>query len=147
MRDLLRRASAGVKLTPADVRLLRAMAARPGCRIESEKKPSLKGRRRPLRPVRKPTRYYRGLWKPLPKPIKTMTREEVQQHLRGFRRSWERQTGRTQDLYEDYLEQEPITRPAGRRGGLRNRLAWYFSDGARRAAERWIERPKRMRTT
>lgn len=84
---------------------------------------------------------YRGLWKPRPKPIENMDREEIVQHLRAFRDAWELITTRNQDLSDEYLSNEPLTRAPGN-AGLRRRLQWYFSDRARCCAESWLYNSK-----
>jgi hypothetical protein len=78
-----------------------------------------------------PISDYKGMWRPLKKPISTFTREELVRDLRHFRNAWEKITTRNQDLSNERLADETTT-------GLRNLLKFYYSDEARKLAEKWI---------
>ena len=74
---------------------------------------------------------YRGLWRPEPKPIDKMTRNEIIKNLRKFRDAWEHEQGRNQGLSDEIMAGESET-------NLRERLSWYFSDTAKNQAANWI---------
>ena len=79
----------------------------------------------------KPIKDYKGLWKPLPKPLNKMKRNELIKHLQEFRDIWESITTRNQDLDDDRLNIETDDE-------LRNLLEFYFSDDAKRIAEDYL---------
>ena len=79
----------------------------------------------------KPIKDYKGMWKPLPKPLKKMKRKELIKHLQGFREIWESITTRNQDLDDDRLNIETDDE-------LRNLLEFYFSDDAKYIAEDYL---------
>ena len=74
---------------------------------------------------------YRGLWRPAPKPINKMTRNEIINNLRKFRDAWEHEQGRNQGLSDEIMAGESET-------NLRERLSWYFSETAKNQAANWI---------
>lgn len=74
---------------------------------------------------------YRGLWRPEPKPIDKMTRNEIINNLRKFRDAWEHEQGRNQGLSDEIMAGESET-------NLRERLSWYFSETAKNQAANWI---------
>jgi len=80
-----------------------------------------------------PITDYKGMWKPLPKPLSKMSRNEMIKHLRYFRDVWERETTRNQDLSEERLEEESDK-------NLRGLLEFYFSDGAKQIAGNWLRK-------
>jgi hypothetical protein len=74
---------------------------------------------------------YRGLWRPAPKPVDKMTRNEIINNLRKFRDAWEHEQGRNQGLSDEIMADESET-------NLRERLSWYFSETAKNQAANWI---------
>ena len=78
-----------------------------------------------------PITNYKGMWKPLPKPLRKMTRNELIKHLRSFRNAWEKVTRRNQDLHDMRLKEETDE-------DLRGLLEFYFSDGAKQIAGDWL---------
>jgi len=80
-----------------------------------------------------PVLNYKGMWKPLPKPLSKMTRTELIKHLRSFRDVWERETMRSQDLSDMRLKEEPDKE-------LRRQLEFYFSDQAKQIAGDWLRK-------
>jgi hypothetical protein len=78
-----------------------------------------------------PITDYRGLWRPAPKPIDKMTRNELINNLRKFRDAWEHEQGRNQGLSDEIMADESDT-------NLRERLSWYFSEIAKNQAANWI---------
>jgi len=85
--------------------------------------------------INKPITNYRGMYEPLPKPISSMTREELIKNLQKFRDSWEKITTRDQDLSDERLNSEPTER-------LRNQIKFYYSDDAKYLAEEWLRNYK-----
>lgn len=79
----------------------------------------------------KPIKDYKGLWKPLPKPLNKMKRNELIKHLQNFRNIWEKITRRNADLDDDRLNIESEQE-------LRNLLKFYFSEDAKRIAEDYL---------
>ncbi len=79
----------------------------------------------------KPITDYKGMWKPLPKPLNKMKRNELIKHLQEFRDIWEKITTRNQDLHDDRLNMESDKM-------LRNLLSFYFSESAKRIAEDYL---------
>ena len=79
----------------------------------------------------KPITDYKGMWKPLPKPLNKMKRNELIKHLQEFRDIWEKITTRNQDLHDDRLNMESDKI-------LRNLLEFYFSESAKRIAEDYL---------
>jgi hypothetical protein len=78
-----------------------------------------------------PITDYRGLWRPAPKPIDKMTRNQIINNLRKFRHAWEHETGRNQGLSDEMIDSVSDT-------NLRERLSWYFSETAKNQAANWI---------
>lgn len=79
----------------------------------------------------KPIIDYKGMWKPLPKPLSKMKRNELIKHLQEFRDIWEKITTRNQDLDDDRLNIESDKM-------LRLLLSFYFSEDAKRIAEYYL---------
>jgi hypothetical protein len=78
-----------------------------------------------------PITDYRGMWKPLPKPLNKMSRREMINNIRKFRDAWEEETGRNQDLRDERLAEETDKT-------LREHLKWYYSETAKNMAGNWI---------
>jgi hypothetical protein len=78
-----------------------------------------------------PITNYKGMWKPLPKPLNKMSRVELIRNLRHFRDAWEKETGRNQDLSDERLAGETDKT-------LRQLLGWYYTDEAKIIAANWI---------
>jgi hypothetical protein len=78
-----------------------------------------------------PVTDYKGIWKPMPKPLNKMSRVELIRNLRNFRDAWEKETGRNQDLSDERLDGETDKT-------LRQLLAWYYTDAAKNMAANWI---------
>jgi hypothetical protein len=74
---------------------------------------------------------YKGMWKPLPKPLNKMSREELTRNLRLFRDAWEKITTRNQDLGNERLNEESTEQ-------LRKLLKFYYSNDAKIIAEDWL---------
>ena len=81
--------------------------------------------------INNPITNYKGMWKPLPKPLNKMTRNELVHHLRSFKDAWEKNTGRNQDLSDERLKRETTS-------SLRNLLKWYYSDSSKMMAEDYL---------
>ena len=81
--------------------------------------------------VEKPITDYKGMWKPLPKPLRNMSRKEMIHNLRKFRDAWETIMGRNQDLSDERLASESET-------GLREHLEYYYSNSAKNQAANYI---------
>ena len=81
--------------------------------------------------INNPITNYKGMWKPLPKPLNKMTRNELVHHLRSFKDAWEKNTGRNQDLSDERLKRETTS-------SLRNLLKWYYSDSSKIMAEDYL---------
>lgn len=79
----------------------------------------------------KPITNYKGLWKPLPKPISNMSREELIKNLKLFRNAWEKITGRYQDLSDERLKEESTEE-------LRKLIKFYYSDEGKNIAAEWL---------
>ncbi len=79
----------------------------------------------------RPITDYKGMWKPLPKPLNKMKRNELIKHLQYFRDIWEKTTRRNQDLDDDRLNIETDEM-------LRSLLEFYFSDDAKQIAEDFL---------
>jgi len=77
--------------------------------------------------IEKPIIDYKGMWKPLPKPLRNMSRKEMIRNLRNFRDAWEREMGRNQDLSDERLAIESDT-------NLREHLEYYYSNIAKNQA-------------
>jgi hypothetical protein len=78
-----------------------------------------------------PITDYKGIWKPIPKPLNKMSRVELIHNLRKFRDAWEKETGRNQDLSDERLDGETDKT-------LRQLLGWYYTDEAKNIAANWI---------
>ena len=78
-----------------------------------------------------PITDYKGIWKPMPKPLDKMSRVELIRNLRNFRDAWEKETGRNQDLSDERLDGETDKT-------LRQLLAWHYTDAAKNIAANWI---------
>lgn len=85
--------------------------------------------------ISKPITNYRGMYEPPPKPISSMTRDELIKNLQKFRDSWEKITTRDTDLSDERLNDEPTDR-------LRNLIKFYYSDDAKFLAEEWLRNYK-----
>jgi len=83
--------------------------------------------------ITEPVSNYKGMWKPLPKPLSKMSRKELIKHLRSFRDVWERETTRNQDLSNERLNEESDK-------DLRGLLEFYFSDEAKQIAGDWLRK-------
>jgi hypothetical protein len=83
--------------------------------------------------INNPITNFKGLWKPLPKPLSKMSREELIRNLRLFRDAWEKITTRNQDLDNERLAAESTEQ-------LRKHLKFYYSDGAKLIAEDWLRK-------
>ena len=81
--------------------------------------------------IEKPVTDYKGMWKPLPKPLRNMSRKEMIYNLRKFRDAWETNMGGNQDLSDERLASESDT-------GLRERLEYYYSNMAKNQAANFI---------
>ena len=81
--------------------------------------------------IEKPITDYKGMWKPLPKPLRNMSRKEMIHNLRKFRDAWETNMGRNQDLSDERLAGESDT-------GLREHLEYYYSNAAKNQAANYI---------
>ena len=81
--------------------------------------------------IEKPITDYKGMWKPLPKPLRNMSRKEMIHNLRKFRDAWETNMGRNQDLSDERLASESET-------GLRKHLEYYYSNAAKNQAANYI---------
>jgi hypothetical protein len=78
-----------------------------------------------------PITDYKGMWKPVPKPLNKMSRREMINNIRKFRDAWEEETGRNQDLRDERLAEETDKT-------LREHLTWYYSETAKNMAGNWI---------
>lgn len=76
---------------------------------------------------------YRGMWKPIPKPLTKMSRNELITNIRSFRNAWEKITTRNQDLSDERLANETTEQ-------LRNLLKFYYSNDAKLIAEDWLRK-------
>ena len=85
--------------------------------------------------ISKPITNYRGMYEPPPRPISSMTRDELIKNLQKFRDSWEEITTRDTDLSDERLNDEPTDR-------LRNLIKFYYSDDAKFLAEEWLRNYK-----
>lgn len=81
----------------------------------------------------KPITNYKGLWKPLPKPINNMSREELIKNLKSFRNAWEKITERNQDLDDERLKEESTEE-------LRKLIKFYYSDEGKNLAAEWLRK-------
>ena len=76
---------------------------------------------------------YKKMWKPMPKPLNQMTREEIVKELRSFRNAWEKITTRSMDLSDERLSYESLT-------SLKSLLKHYYSDESKLQAEEWLRK-------
>ena len=76
---------------------------------------------------------YKKMWKPMPKPLNQMTREEIVKELRSFRTAWEKITTRSMDLSDERLGYEYLT-------SLKSLLKHYYSDESKLQAEEWLRK-------
>ena len=76
---------------------------------------------------------YKKMWKPMPKPLNQMTREEIVNELRSFRNAWEKITTRSMDLSDERLGYEYLT-------SLKSLLKHYYSDESKLQAEEWLRK-------
>ena len=81
----------------------------------------------------KPITNFKGMWKPLPKPLSKMSRDELIRNLRSFRDAWEKITTRNADLSNERLASETTEE-------LRNHLKFYYSNDAKLLAEEWLRK-------
>lgn len=82
--------------------------------------------------VENPITDYKGMWKPIAKPLRDMSRREMINNLRKFRDAWESNTGRNQDLSDEKLAGDISDK------ALRERLEYYYSESAKHQAANWI---------
>ena len=82
--------------------------------------------------IETPITDYKGMWKPLPKPLHDMSRGEMINSLRKFRDAWEKHVGRNQDLSDEKLAGDITDKE------LRERLEYYYSETAKHQAANWI---------
>ena len=73
------------------------------------------------------------MWKPLPKPISNMSREELIKNLRSFRNAWEKITTRDQDLSDERLREESNEQ-------LKKLIKFYYSDEGKNLADEWLRK-------
>ena len=73
------------------------------------------------------------MWKPLPKPISNMSREELIKNLRSFRNAWEKITTRDQDLSNERLKEESNEQ-------LKKLIKFYYSDEGKNLAAEWLRK-------
>ncbi len=83
--------------------------------------------------ISKPITNYKGMYKPLTKPISSMTRTELIKNLQKFKTSWEKITRRDTDLSDERLNDEPTHQ-------LRNLIKFYYSNNAKLLAEDWLRK-------
>lgn len=83
--------------------------------------------------INNPIHNFKGLWKPMPKPLRKMSREELIHNLRSFRDAWEKITKRNQDLDNTRLANETTEE-------LRNLLKYYYSNSAKNLAFAWLSK-------
>ena len=76
---------------------------------------------------------YKKMWKPMPKPLNQMTREEIVKELRSFRNAWEKITTRSMDLSDERMGYESLT-------SLKSLLKHYYSDESKLQAEEWLRK-------
>ena len=76
---------------------------------------------------------YKKMWKPMPKPLNQMTREEIVKELRSFRTAWEKITTRSMDLSDERMGYESLT-------SLKSLLKHYYSDESKLQAEEWLRK-------
>lgn len=81
----------------------------------------------------KPVNNYKGMWKPLPKQISNMSREELIKNLRSFRNAWEKITTRDQDLSDERLREESNEQ-------LKKLIKFYYSDEGKNLAAEWLRK-------
>ena len=74
---------------------------------------------------------YKGLWEPQPKPLNTMSRNELIRRLQKFRDAWQKITKRHMDLDDDRLNDESDDQ-------LRKLLADYYSNQSKNLAATWL---------
>ena len=74
-----------------------------------------------------PITDYKGMWKLQPKSLNQMSHNELISHLRSFKKAWERETTRNQDI--DF---------EGSDASLRQNLKYYYSKGAKLQAADWL---------
>jgi len=80
-----------------------------------------------------PIHDYKGMWKPLPKSLNRMSRNELISNLKKFRDAWEVNTGRNQDL-----DNERLTN--ANKEVLEDILEFYYSNDAKLIAEDWLRK-------
>ena len=74
---------------------------------------------------------YKGLWEPQPKPLNTMSRNELIRRLQKFRDAWQKITKRHMDLNDDRLNDESDDQ-------LRKLLANYYDNQSKNLAATWL---------
>jgi len=74
---------------------------------------------------------YKNMWKPMPKPLNKMTRDEIIKELRSFRNAWEKITKKNMDLGDGRLAEETTS-------SLRSLLKWYYTNESKLLAEEWL---------
>ena len=80
-----------------------------------------------------PITDYKGMWKPLPKPISKMSRKYLVSNLQLFRDAWEKVTTRNQDLDDERLHDATDAE-------LRQLIKFYYSDEAKNMAAYWLHK-------
>ena len=83
--------------------------------------------------INNPITNFKGLWKPIPKPLSKMPREELIRNLRLFRNAWEKITTRNADLDNERLATETVEQ-------LRKLLKFYYSNDAKLLADSWLRK-------
>jgi hypothetical protein len=76
---------------------------------------------------------YKKLWKPMPKPLTQMSREELIKELRSFRNAWERITSKNMDLSNSRLRSESLT-------SLRSLLKHFYTNESKLQAEQLLRK-------
>ena len=68
----------------------------------------------------------------LKKPLLKMDKNELIEHIKQYRTSWENMTSRDQDLSDEYLNTWSIKE-------LRNKIKWYNGPICKKNAEGWLK--------
>lgn len=109
----------------------RRRSARKGVRRSIRKGQKSKAKQLIHDTISKPITDYKGMYKPISKPISSMTRDGLIKNLRKFRDSWEKITGKYQDLSDERLNAESTDQ-------LRKHIKFYYSESAKKLAENWL---------
>ena len=75
---------------------------------------------------------YKGMWKKQPKSLSKMNKDELISNLRKFRNSWEKHSGKNQDLSDERLKSEKVS-------DLRSLITYYYSDVAKEQSLQVLE--------